>query len=298
MFFNSFPIKYDEPLFRPPSEAESLILQVTLGCAWNRCSFCEMYTSKNFRVKKEEDILNEIKTAAKLLPDTRKIFLADGNPFVLSTNKLLVILNAIQAEFPKARRVSTYALPGDIRSKSVEELKALCNAGLRQIYVGIESGDDEVLKMVNKGETFASTAEALLKAKEAGIKLSVIILNGIAGLKYSNQHAINSAKILNEIQPEFASVLVLSFPFGIDHYIKKFNGEYTPMNIIDLLKEMELFISHTELKVTIFRSNHASNYLVLSGVLSKDKETFLEQIRFAINNPHIAGLREEWQRGL
>jgi radical SAM superfamily enzyme YgiQ (UPF0313 family) len=298
MFFDSFPLKYDEPLFRPPSEAESLILQVTLGCAWNRCSFCEMYTSKNFRVKKEEDILNEIKTAAKLLPETRKIFLADGNPFVLSTNKLLTILNAIRESFPKARRVSTYALPGDIRSKSIEELRALCNAGLRQIYVGIESGDDELLKMVNKGETFSSTTEALLKAKEAGIKLSVIILNGLGGLKYSNQHAINSARILNKIQPEFASVLVLSFPFGIEHYIKKFNGEYIPMNITDLLKEMEVFISNTKLTGTIFRSNHASNYLVLSGILSKDKETFLEQIRFAINNPDTAGLREEWQRGL
>jgi len=298
MFFNSFPIKYDEPLFRPPSEAESLILQVTFGCAWNRCSFCEMYTSKNFRVKNEEDVLNEIKTAAKLLPETRKIFLADGNPFVLSTNKLLTILNAIRESFPKARRVSTYALPGDIRSKSVEELRALCNAGLRQIYVGIESGDNELLKMVNKGETFSSTTEALLKAKEAGIKLSVIILNGLGGLKYSNQHAINSARILNKIQPEFASVLVLSFPFGIEHYTKKFNGEYIPMNITDLLKEMEVFISNTELTGTIFRSNHASNYLVLSGILSKDKETFLEQIRFAINNPNTAGLREEWQRGL
>lgn len=298
MFFNSVPLKYDEPLFRPPSEAESLILQVTLGCAWNRCSFCEMYTSKNFRVRKEQDIFNEIKSAARLLPETRRIFLADGNPFVLSTSKLLSILNSIRDEFPKARRISTYALPGDIRTKSVEELKELCNAGLRQIYVGIESGDDEVLKMVNKGETFSSTTEALLKAKEAGIKLSVIILNGLGGLKYSNQHAINSARILSEIQPEFASVLVLSFPFGIEHYINKFKGDYIPMNITDLLKEMETFISHTELNGTIFRSNHASNYLVLSGVLSKDKETFLEQIRFAISNPEIAGLREEWQRGL
>jgi radical SAM superfamily enzyme YgiQ (UPF0313 family) len=298
MFFNSFPIKYDEPLFRPPSEAESLILQVTIGCAWNRCAFCEMYTSKNFKIKREEDILNEIKIAAKALPDVRKIFLADGNPFVLSTGKLLTILNAIRDSFPKIKRVTTYALPADIQSKSIEELKELCNAGLRQVYVGIESGDDELLKMINKGETFSSTVEALLKAKEAGIKLSVIILNGLGGLKYSKQHAMNSARILNEIQPEFASMLVLSFPFGIEHYQKKFNGEYKPMNIPELLKEMEMFISNTALNGTIFRSNHASNYLELSGILSKDKELFLKQIQFAINNPNIAGLREEWQRGL
>jgi radical SAM superfamily enzyme YgiQ (UPF0313 family) len=298
MFSGHFPIKYDEPLFRPPSEAESLILQATIGCAWNRCSFCEMYTSKVFRIKKEEDILREIKIASEVLPDTRKIFLADGNPFVLSTRKLLTILNSIQASFKRIRRVSTYALPADIQAKSIDELKELCHAGLRQIYVGIESGDDELLKIINKGETFSSTVDAMLKAKEAGIKLSVIILNGLGGLKYSRQHAISSARILNEIQPEFASVLVLSFPFGTAHYIKRFNGEYIPMNITDLLKELELFISHTELKGTIFRSNHASNYLVLSGILSKDKKTFLEQIRFAINNPDIAGLREEWQRGL
>ena len=297
MFSNHFPFKYDEPIFRPPSEADSLILQVTLGCAWNRCSFCEMYTTKSFKIKKEEDVISEIKLAADLLPDTRKIFLADGNPFVLSTKKLLTILNAIRSSFPKARRVSTYALPADINAKSVEELKELCHAGLRQVYVGIESGDDELLRLINKGETFASTTEALLKAKEAGIKLSVIILNGLGGMKYSRQHAVNSAKILNEIQPEFASALVLSFPFGINHYIKRFNGEYLPMSIPDLLKEMELFIAHTELNGTIFRSNHASNYLMLSGVLPKDKESFLEQIRFAINNPDKAGLREEWQRG-
>ena len=297
MLSSHFPFKYDEPIFRPPSEADSLILQVTLGCAWNICSFCEMYTSKTFRIKKEEDVISEIKLAANLLPDTRKIFLADGNPFVLSTKKLLTILNSIRSSFPKARRVSTYALPADINAKSVEELKELCQAGLRQVYVGIESGDDELLKLINKGETFASTTEALLKAKEAGIKLSVIILNGLGGMKYSRQHAVNSAKILNEIQPEFASALVLSFPFGINHYIKRFNGEYLPMSIPDLLKEMELFIAHTELNGTIFRSNHASNYLMLSGVLPKDKESFLEQIRFAINNPDKAGLREEWQRG-
>jgi radical SAM superfamily enzyme YgiQ (UPF0313 family) len=216
---------------------------------------------------------------------------------VLSTNKLLVILNAIRSSFPKIRRVTTYALPTDINAKSVEELKELCHSGLRQVYVGIESGADELLKIINKGETFSSTREALLKAKEAGIKLSVIILNGLGGMKYSRQHAINSARILNEIQPEFASALVLSFPFGIERYIKRFNGEYISMSITDLLREMEIFITHTELNGTIFRSNHASNYLMLSGVLPKDKKSFLEQIRFAINNPDKAGLREEWQRG-
>jgi radical SAM superfamily enzyme YgiQ (UPF0313 family) len=298
MYFNNFPIQYNEPLFRPPSEAESLILQVTYGCSWNKCSFCEMYTSKKFIPKKEEEILREIQEVSKVLPEVKKIFLADGNPMVLSTKRLLTILTAIQKAYPKNRRVSAYALPQDILSKSEEELTELREAGLKMVYVGIESGDNEVLRMINKSETFSSTVEGLLKAKKAGIKLSVIILEGVGGLKYSKQHAINSAKILNQIQPELASLLILSFPYGVEKYKERFLGEYIPMTIPDLLKEMGLFISDIELEGTIFRSNHASNYLVLNGILSRDKQLFLDKINFAINNPGLADLRAEWQRGL
>lgn len=296
--FSNYHLKYDEPLFRPPGEAASLILQVTLGCSWNRCSFCEMYTSKQFRARPEDEVLDEIRIAGKLAADTRKIFLADGNPMVLSFSRLASILTTIKESFPKVRRITTYALPRDILAKSPAELLQLKELGLNQLYIGIESGDDELLKIINKGESYSSTVEGLLKAKEAGMKLSVIILNGLGGMKYSEQHAISSAKILNEIQPEFVSSLVLSFPYGLDHFTKKFGGDYQPMGIIDLLKETELFISGTELTNSIYRSNHASNYLVLSGVLSKDKENFLRQISFAINNPEVAGLWEEWQRGL
>lgn len=292
------PINYDMPLFRPPSEAYSLILQITYGCSWNKCSFCEMYTSKTFNVKKEEEVLREIETAARFQPGINKIFLADGNPMVLSTKRLLNILNSINKVFPHVERVSTYALPANILSKTPEELKELRKAGLNMVYVGIESGDDKVLKMIHKSETYQSTVAGLLKAKEAGITVSVIILNGVGGLKYSLQHAINSAKILNQIQPEYASSLVLSFPFGIGHYKQRFDGDYVPMSIIDLLRETEVFISHTELENTVFRSNHASNYLVLKGSLSRDKHDFLKRIKLAVNNPDVAGLREEWQRGL
>ena len=298
MLFNSFPIQYNEPLFRPPSEAESLILQVTYGCSWNKCAFCEMYSSKSFKIRNEEEIIKDINSTAHAYQGIRKIFLADGNPMILATKKILPILYAIKNTFPKVRRVSTYALPRDILSKSLEELKTLREAGLNLIYIGIESGDDELLLKINKGETYNSTVDGLFKAKEAGIKLSVIIINGLGGTEYSDQHAINSAKILNEIQPEFASALVLSFPFGTEHFKKRFNGNFIPMNIIDLFKEMKTFISYSDLKSTIFRSNHASNYLVLSGILSRDKQQFIDQINNAINNPETAGLREEWQRGL
>jgi radical SAM superfamily enzyme YgiQ (UPF0313 family) len=295
---NYFPIEYNEPLFRPPSEADSLILQVTYGCTWNRCAFCEMYTSKSFSAKKDEDILKEIRSVASVYPDVRKVFLADGNPMVLSAKRLLKILSYIKEYFPRVRRVSTYALPRDILAKTKEELAELKEAGLSLLYIGIESGEDEMLRMMDKGETFSSVKEGLLMAKEAGIKLSVIILEGVGGLKYSAQHALNSARILNAVQPEFASVLVLSFPFGIERYIERFKGEYIPMKIPDLLNEMKIFISNIDLDGTIFRSNHASNYLVLNGILSRDKELFLEKIEFALNHPDSAGLRKEWQRGL
>ena len=282
MFFS--PIIYDEPLFRPPAEAFSLIFQVTIGCSWNKCAFCEMYSTKKFKVKKEEEIIDKIEKASKYFPETKKIFLADGNAMVLSTSKLLKILEAIHKHFPRIMRVSSYALPNDVSSKTDEELRQLREAGLKLIYVGIETGDDELLKLINKSETFDSTVEGLLKAKKAGIKSSVMIVNGLGGKKYSEQHAVNSAKLLNIVQPEFTSTLVLSFPFGENFYKNKFSGEYISMTTTDLLKEMEILISNTDLNSSIFRSNHASNFLVLEGILSRDKEKLLHQIRSVLNN--------------
>lgn len=298
MHFNRFPVRYEEPLFRPPAEARSLIFQVTIGCAWNRCAFCEMYSEKTFRVKKEEDLLREIDATSKVFPDTRRIFLADGNAMVLSANKLLQILSAIKANFPKVNRVSAYALPSDIISKTPEDFERLRVAGLKQIYVGVESGDDVVLFKNHKSETAQSTMDGLLKAKAAGIKLSVMILSGLGGKERSVQHAQNSARLVNAIQPEHLSVLVLSFPFGIGHYQKRLQSEFEALTVKEQLEEVELFIRETSLEGTVFRSNHASNYLEVSGVLGRDKQRMLSEIRTAIENPEKAGLRPEWLRGL
>lgn len=295
-FLTNF-IQYDEPLFRPPGEADSLILQVTLGCSWNKCAFCDMYSSKTYRARSEEEVINEIVAISKLNLKIRKVFLADGNPMVLSTSRLLNILQAIKLYLPSVRRVSTYALPSNVLSKTEEELRELKNAGLSMLYVGIESGDAEVLKIINKSETVASTISGLIKAKESGMKLSVIILHGLGGKKYSEQHAINSARILNEIQPEFLSSLILSFPYGEKRYMDQFQGDYLSMTPIELLLEMSLFLQSTELSGTVYRSNHASNYLALSGTLPKDKDRMLNQLQYAIKNPDIAGLRDEWERG-
>ena len=295
---NLFPLKYEEPLFRPPSEAYSLILQITIGCSWNKCAFCEMYSKKKFRIRDPEEIIDEIKKVSLLDNSFRKIFLAAGDAMVLSAKKLKKILDAINKYFPKIRRISAYAKSKNLANKSIEDLELLKNAGLNLLYIGIETGDDELLKLINKDETFKTTANGILKAKQAGIKSSVMILNGLGGKKYSLQHAKKSAELINLIQPEYLSTLVLSFPFGQNHYIKRFDGEYISMNTIDLIKEMRIFIENTNLKNTIFRSDHASNYLVLKGILYRDKEKLLRNINFVLNNPKNAILRPESSRSL
>ncbi|MEN8119848.1 MAG: radical SAM protein [Bacteroidota bacterium] len=291
-------IEYDYPLFRPPSEANSLILQITSGCSWNKCAFCEMYSEKSFKIKDFEQIKKEIAGFKPVADKINKIFLADGDAMVLKTEKLLKILDEINKTFPKVRRVSAYAKPKDLKSKSIEDLKKLKDSGLSLVYVGLESGDSELLDIINKGESYESSREGLIKSREAGIKSSVMILNGLGGLNYWEQHALNSARLINEIQPEYLSTLVLSFPFGVDHYKKRFQAEFIEMNTLQLLKELYLFLENTNLQTTVFRSDHASNYLVLKGVLSKDKNILLDKLRFTIQNPDKAVLREEWQRGL
>jgi radical SAM superfamily enzyme YgiQ (UPF0313 family) len=290
-------LNYNEPLFRPPSEAYSLILQITLGCSWNKCAFCEMYTSKKFSVRKEDEVFSEI-DLFKDDSSIRKVFLADGNAFVLSFDRLMKVLGKLSDQLPKLMRVSAYASAKDILSKTGEELKQLNEAGLKLLYIGIESGDDEVLKIINKGETYRSTEQALLKARKAGIKISVMILNGLGGKVYTEQHVIQSAKLINSIQPEYLSTLVLSLPYGIDHFRRKFNGDFVPLNPIELIGELGTFINDLELESTVYRSDHASNYLVLKGILNRDKELLMTRINTVLENPDTGHLRPEWMRGL
>jgi radical SAM superfamily enzyme YgiQ (UPF0313 family) len=276
-------LRYDEPVFRPPAEANSAIVQATLGCSWNRCAFCEMYTSKKFKVRKFEELKPEIELLAKYYQGVKKVFLADGNAFALSANNLKPIITEINNQFGKIQRVSSYALPKDILAKTESELKELRGLGLKLLYIGIETGDDELLKLINKGESSSSTVEGILKAHNAGIETSIMIINGLGGRKYSSQHAINSAKIINRLNPKYLSTLTLSFPFGADHFKSKFNGEYIPLSIVELFEELRTFLSLTDLKNVIYRSNHVSNNVILKGTLSKDKLTLIEQIDKAIS---------------
>ncbi len=294
-----FP-NYIEPLYRPPSEANSLILQVTNGCSWNKCTFCDMYTApqKKFHLKPQEQIEAELSNIANSDPSIRRVFLADGDVMTLSFRRLKDIMRAINQYLPDVQRVSSYCLPRNIKNKTVEELRELRSMGLGLVYIGCESGDDEILEKIIKGETYQSSLSALQKTQQAGISRSVMILNGLGGNKYSEQHAINSARLMNDTQPEYISTLVVSFPLGVERFQDNFGGDFTPLTQIELAQEMEILLSTLQLEKTIFRSDHASNYLILRGTLNKDREKLLQTVRSAISKPGSVPLRQEWQRGL
>ena len=294
------PIRYVEPVYRPPSEAESLILPVTDGCSWNKCTFCEMYTApqKKFQARGEDEVLESIRlTGQRYGHDIRRVFLADGDALVLPTRRLISILDAIHTHLPAVRRISSYCLPRNLRKKSQSEIDELAAAGLKMVYVGAESGDDAVLAAVDKGESFETTREALDKLGTAGITRSVMILNGLGGKALSMQHADNSTRLANATQPEYLATLVVSFPQGEARFRAGFPG-WEPLSQSELFIEMERFLSRLELKRTVFRSDHASNWLVLKGTLGNDKERLLQQVRLAIAAPDEASLRPGWARGL
>lgn len=294
------PIRYVEPVYRPPSEAQSLILPVTDGCSWNQCTFCEMYQApqKAFRARSEDEVLDSLRrTGERYGSQIRRVFLADGDALVLPTRRLLTILEAIRQHLPAVHRVSSYCLARNLKKKSVAELTELRAAGLSMAYLGAESGDDEVLARVSKGETFDTTRDALDKLGAAGITRSVMILNGLGGQQLSAQHADNSARLANATQPEYLSTLVVSFPNGEARFRAGFPG-WEPLGQHGLFVEMERFLSQLELNRSVFRSDHASNILVLKGTLGADKARLLEQVRQAIATPEAAPLRPEWARGL
>ncbi|MBL8142270.1 MAG: radical SAM protein [Acidobacteria bacterium] len=295
-----FPVRYIDPVFRPPSEADSLILPLTNGCSWNRCTFCEMYTApqKRFRARPDVEVLDDIRRSAEVLgTEVRRVFLADGDAMTLSTRRLLDVLRAIREHLPAVHRVSTYCLPRNLRHKSAGELRELADAGLAIAYVGAESGDNEVLDLVDKGETFSTTIDALDKLGAAGIRRSVMILNGLGGAALSAQHADNSARLVNAAQPEYLATLVVSFPKGEARFRERFPA-WSPLSMHELFVEMERFLAALDLRRTVFRSDHASNWLVLKGTLGADKARLLDQVRQAIAAPESARLRPAWARGL
>ena len=305
-------IVYEEPVFRPPAEWRSLILQVTIGCSWNRCTFCEMYQEKTFRAKPIADIAQDLDdvVASGAADYVRDVFLADGDAMTLPTGQLEHILELIKDRLPRVRRISSYCLPRNIRGENVEALTKLRSKGLSLVYVGCESGDDVVLSAVSKGETFDSSLDALKKLKDAGIKRSVMILIGLGGREHSERHAKRSAALCNEAKPEYLSVLTTSFPRGKGRVGMGYeNNEDSKESFLELtpregLAELETFLESIHMPrngKTIFRSDHASNYLVLKGRLGRDRDRMLQELRDILDaspEEDEKNLRPEWARGL
>lgn len=283
------PLTYDWPVFRPPSEAGSLIFQVSLGCSWNRCTFCEMYKGKQYRARPVGEVLDEVVRAAAAWPDTRHVFLADGDPLSLPTDTLVVTAREIRRHFPRLARLSAYASPRNLRDQGAEGLGRLRQAGISLVYTGIESGDDEVLLKAGKGETAASTVDALLLARQAGMAVSVMLVGGLGGKPLSAAHAAGSADVVNRVQPEYLSWLVLGFEAdGERRFRASFGSAFEPLGSVGILREMASFLSATELRRTIFRSDHASNLLPLRGTLGRDRDSLLAVIDRAV------GLCRSW----
>ncbi len=290
-------IHYDEPLFRPPSEAESLIVQATLGCSYNKCTFCSMYKSKKYTEKSFEIIASEIDSLSAN-SEFRRVFIADGDALALETSLLLKIFKKLNTTFPKLRRISLYGNTGNLLQKSDSELNKLSEGGLTIIYLGFESGSDIILNKINKDVSKKEHADAVNRAQNKGIDISATIITGLGGKELWKEHIEQSAELVNLSSPKYLSTLSLMLDPGLkNRFITSFKSVFTPQTDIEILKEEKLLISliNTQKRI-IFRSNHASNVLPLSGILPRDKSKLIDQIDTAINSG--TGIRPPWMRRL
>lgn len=289
-------LNYDAPLYRPPSEARSLIFQVTLGCSFNECSFCDMYRSKEYSERPWEEIKSEIDMMARMMPETTRVFLADGDALNLDAEYMVKIVKYVYEKFPKLERISCYAMPMNILKKTPEELKKIHDAGLTMFYLGIESGSDVVLKKVTKGATSKTIIKSVNKAKNAGYTMSCMVILGLGGKKYSNDHIQGTADVINACSPQYVGALTLYLENGIkDEFLKKFEGEFSRLNDDEALNELEELLSKIDTKEEIiFRANHGSNAYTIKGTFPQDKQKMLDQITWMKEHPEIVrpqGLR-------
>ena len=274
-------------MFRPPSEAYSVIVQVTVGCAHNRCQFCSMYKEKSFGLRSMAEIQAQIEYFAKYEPQAKRVFLADGDAMVLSTDALIEITSALKASFPKLERISSYATPLDLLRKSDAELERLREAGISLLYIGLESGSEDVLSQMEKGVTSSQMIEAAQKAKKAGFDLSVTVISGLGGQAQSQLHARETARVLNEMQPDYLGLLTLLLDeeTPINKWIA--DGTFKLLSPIEAVQETYWLLEDLKLKNTMFRSNHASNYLALAGNLPEDQGRLLKELRGILDKPEI-----------
>lgn len=285
-----------EPVFRPPAEAESFLLQVTVGCSSDRCAFCGMYKMKSFRVKDPAEVLDDIEREACLAPGTRRVFLMDGDALVLSNAKLIPTLDQLNRAFPRLARISSYANGSNLSRKTDPELRELSSRKLKLIYMGLESGSQAILDRCGKSSSVHEMIGSVRRAEKAGIKSSVMVLLGLGGRAHSGEHVRGTIEALNAMQPRYLSFLSLMIVPGtpLEQQMKK--GAFEELGAKELLQECYGIVSGLELEHTVFRSNHASNYLPLEGVFPKDKPALLAMLQAALEGK--TGLRPDFFRGL
>lgn len=281
-------MRYEGNIYRPPSEAYSLIVQVTIGCSHNKCTFCNMFREKNFRVRNVKEVLEDLDSARRYYSRVGRIFLADGDALVLTNEKLMVILNHISKTFPECERVSIYGTPQDVLRKSHEELVELRENGIEIIYIGAESGSDKVLKDICKGATRAELIEAVRKIEAAGIKASVTFISGMGGKADWEEHAIETGTMISEMEPSYVGLLTLMVERDVPLYEKIQSGEFQLLSAEEVVAETLLMLKHTNVsKKCVFRSNHASNYVSLRGDLPNDREDMMEMLRRAMKDHNM-----------
>lgn len=291
-------IQYEGTLYRPPSEARSLILQATIGCSYNECSFCGMYRDKRFRVRSLDELKAEIAWAAQHAGPVTKVFLGDGDALMAKARFLENVLDELRAAFPDLRRVSCYASPQSLQVRSVAEMARLREKGLSLYYLGIESGSDRVLEHLVKGVDGAEMIRVANKASEAGVKLSTMILLGVGGRQGSEEHAEASARVVNAIQPRFVSTLVVTPVPGTPMFEQAERGELDDLTPVELAAELRTFLAGLELRGSIFRSNHASNFLALKGNLPKDRAALVGFLDEVLADPSNAPFVPDFLRAL
>jgi len=280
-------LNYAEPVYRPPSEAKSLIFQTTIGCSFNECSFCDMYRNKEYSEKSWDEVKAEIDLMAKQLPDTTRIFLADGDALNLSTDYMVKIVEYLYNNFQKLERVSCYAMPMNLLKKTPEELKKMNEAGLNMLYLGIESGSDIILKKITKGATSETIIRACRKAIENGFTLSCIIILGLGGKTYSQEHIKETARVVNASSPHYLGTLTLILETGVkEEFLTKFGEKFHPINDDEALVELQNLVEQIDVKEKmIFRANHGSNAYNIGGTFPDEKNVILEKISWLKEHP-------------
>ena len=289
-------MRYVGNIFRPPSEADSLLLQATIGCSHNRCTFCAMYRDKQFRVRRLEAVLEDIAAAREHYgTGVRRVFLCDGNALILPTPQLLRILATLEQAFPDLQRVGVYANARDLLSKSVEELRELVRHRLSIFYLGLESGSDAILKLVDKGATADEMVAGVRHGMSAGMKSSVIYLLGLGGRAKWQENATESAKAVSQMNPTYLSALTVTVIPGTPLARQLKSGEFELPEPAEFAAELRLFLEQADVKATVFRSNHASNYVPLAGRLPRDRERLVAELTEAIRHHRF---KPEYMRGL